>query len=123
MKHPQKVKLTGREKRAKSVRKIISGTLERPRLSVFRSLKNVSAQLIDDDRGVTILTVSSLCPEIKDQHIEGGRVAVAKVVGKILAEKAKAKGITRVVFDRNGYLYHGCVRALAEAAREGGLNF
>ncbi len=123
MKHPQKVKRTGREKRAKSVRKKVFGTAERPRLSVFRSLKNVSAQLIDDDRGETILGVSSLCPEIKELHIDGGNVNIAEAVGRILAERAKAKGITQVVFDRNGYLYHGCVKAVAEGARERGLNF
>lgn len=123
MKHHQKVKVTGRKKRAKSVRKKVFGTAERPRLSVFRSLKNVSSQLINDDRGETILGVSSLCPEIKEKHIEGGKVNIAKAVGMILAQRAKAKGIIQVVFDRNGYLYHGCVKAVAEGVREGGLNF
>ncbi|HUT63398.1 MAG TPA: 50S ribosomal protein L18 [Anaerolineae bacterium] len=123
MKYPKKVKLTGREKRAKSVRKKVYGTAERPRLSVYRSLKNIYAQLIDDERGETILGVSSLCPDIKEQHIEGGKVNSAKAVGMILAEKSKAKGITKVVFDRNGFLYHGCVKAVAEGARERGLNF
>jgi len=122
MKKPKKEKLTGREKRAKRVRKKVYGTTDRPRLSVTRSLKNVYAQLIDDDKGVTITGVSSSGPEIKGRKFEeSGKIVVAKAVGELVAEKAKEKGIEKVVFDRNGYLYHGRVRAVAEGAREGGL--
>ena len=124
MKHMKKTKLTGREKRARRVRKKIYGTAERPRLSVSRSLKNMYAQLVDDDRGVSILGVSSLCLEIKEKKIEDtGKIGVSKAVGKLIAEKAVKKGVTNIVFDRNGYLYHGRVRAVAESARESGLNF
>jgi len=123
MKYPKKEKLTGRARRARRVRKKVFGTAERPRLSVYRSLKNVYAQLIDDEKGVSILGVSSQAPEIRGQKLEDGKVAVAKAVGKLVAEKAKEKGIERVVFDRNGYIFHGRVKAVAEGAREGGLNF
>lgn len=123
MKHPQKIKRTGRERRAKRVRKKVFGTAGKPRFSVHRSLKNVYAQIIDDERSVSIVGVSSLCSEIRKQKFDDGNIAVAKAVGKLLAEKAQKKGITEVVFDRNGYLYHGRVRAVAEGAREGGLKF
>ena len=106
-----------RQKRHLRIRKKISGTAQRPRLSVFRSNMNISAQLIDDVNGVTIVSASSLGLE------NGGNVDAAKEVGKMLAERAKAKGIDTVVFDRSGYLYHGRVAALAEGAREGGLEF
>lgn len=105
----------------KRIRKIVSGTPERPRLSVFRSNKEIYAQLIDDKAGHTLLSASS-----RDKDLEIGKVTKteqAKIVGKRLAEKALAAGIEAVVFDRNGYLYHGRVKALAEAAREGGLKF
>ena len=109
-----------RIKRHKRVRAKISGTPERPRLNVFRSATNIYAQIIDDVNGVTLASASSL-----DKAIEGygGNVAAATAVGKLLAERAKAKGIETVVFDRGGYLYHGRVKALAEGAREGGLQF
>ena len=124
MKHPKKIKLAGRGKRARRVRKKVYGTAERPRLSVYRSLKNVYVQLVDDDRRVSILGVSSSCTEIQEQKIESkGKIGVARAVGIIVAKKAKEKGIERIVFDRNGYLYHGRVKAVAEGAREGGLNF
>ena len=99
------------------VRKTVVGTAERPRLSVFRSNKDIYAQLIDDANGVTILSASS-----RDQQ-EGSKSDKAKQVGMNIAEKAKSNGIEKVVFDRNGYLYHGRVKQLAEGAREGGLNF
>ncbi|ACX52603.1 MULTISPECIES: 50S ribosomal protein L18 [Ammonifex] len=111
-----------REKRRLRVRKKIHGTAERPRLNVFRSLKHIYAQIIDDDRGVTLVSASSLSPELRGK-INGGNVEGAAAVGRLLAEKARAKGITKVVFDRAGYKYHGRVKALAEAAREGGLEF
>ena len=109
-----------RLKRHKRVRAKISGTPEMPRLNVFRSEANLYAQIIDDVSGVTLVSASSL-----DKAVEGygGNVAAATAVGKLVAERAKAKGIETVVFDRGGYLYHGRVKALAEGAREGGLQF
>lgn len=112
-----------RLKRKKRIRKKISGSPERPRLSVFRSSKHIYAQLIDDDNGVTLLAVSTLRPEVRQQEKVKGKIEDAKRVGKMIADGAKAKGITEVVFDRNGFLYHGRVRALATAAREAGLEF
>ena len=109
-----------RLKRHKRVRAKISGTPEMPRLNVIRSEANIYAQIIDDVHGVTLASASSL-----DKAIEGygGNIAAATAVGKLVAERAKAKGIETVVFDRGGYLYHGRVKALAEGAREGGLKF
>ena len=109
-----------RLKRHKRVRSKVFGTTERPRLNVFRSEKNIYAQIIDDVNGVTLASASSL-----DKAIEGygGNVTAASAVGKLIAERALAKGIENVVFDRGGYLYHGRVKALAEGAREGGLKF
>ena len=109
-----------RLKRHKRVRGKIAGTPEMPRLNVFRSEANIYAQVIDDVNGVTLASASSL-----DKAIEGygGNVAAANAVGKLVAERALAKGIESVVFDRGGYLYHGRVQALAEGAREGGLKF
>jgi len=123
MKHPQKSKVTPKQKRAKRVRKKIFGTSERPRLSVHRSLKNVFVQVIDDVKGKTLVGISSAGPEVRDLGIKGAKVDISKAVGKIVAEKAKEKGISKVVFDRSGYLYHGRVKAIAEGAREGGLDF
>ena len=109
-----------RLKRHKRVRAKISGTPEMPRLNVFRSEANIYAEVIDDVNGVTLASAASL-----DKAIEGygGNIAAATAVGKLVAERAKAKGIENVVFDRGGYLYHGRVQALAEGAREGGLKF
>ena len=107
-----------RLKRPRRVRRRITGTPERPRLVVHRSLKNVSAQLVDDLSASTILGVSSLALEL-----EGSKTERARETGREIARRAKDKGITRVVFDRGGYLYHGRVQALAEGAREGGLEF
>ena len=109
-----------RIKRHQRVRKNISGTAERPRLNVYRSLNNIYAQVIDDVKGVTLVAASSM-----DKGFEGygGNVEAAKAVGKAVAEKALAAGINTVVFDRGGYVYHGRVAALAEGAREGGLEF
>ena len=109
-----------RIKRHKRVRAKISGTAETPRLNVFRSEANIYAQIIDDVKGVTLVSASSLDKEIEGY---GGNIAAAGAVGKLIAERAKAKGIETVVFDRGGYLYHGRVKALAEGAREGGLQF
>ncbi|MBT8407586.1 MAG: 50S ribosomal protein L18 [Deltaproteobacteria bacterium] len=112
-----------RLKRKKRIRKTISGNPERPRLSVFRSSKHIYAQLIDDFNGATLAAVSTMDPEIRQQEKVKGKIENAKRVGKAIADRAKAKGIAKVVFDRNGFLYHGRVRALAAAAREAGLEF
>ena len=109
-----------RIKRHKRVRAKISGTPERPRLNVFRSEPNIYAQIIDDVAGNTLVSASSLDKEIEGN---GGNKTAARAVGKLVAERAKAKGIDTVVFDRGGYVYHGRVKALAEGAREGGLQF
>ena len=109
-----------RLKRHKRVRAKISGTPECPRLDVFRSAKHIYAQIIDDVNGVTLVSASSL---EKDFNVEGTKSDAAKQVGMNVAERAKAKGIENVVFDRGGYVYHGRVKALAEGAREGGLQF
>jgi large subunit ribosomal protein L18 len=103
------------------VRKIVSGTTERPRLSVFRSNKQISVQIIDDVTGKTLVSTSSLCKALEGKKVTKTEQAVH--VGTAIAEKAKTAGIESVVFDRNGYLYHGRVKALAEAARNAGLKF
>jgi large subunit ribosomal protein L18 len=110
-----------RTRRHARVRRKVSGTSERPRLVVHRSSKNISAQIADDIAGKVLLGVSTLAPELKDT--EGTKKDLAKAAGKLIAEKAKAAGITKVVFDRGGYLYHGRIAAFAEGAREGGLEF
>ena len=102
------------------IRKKLQGTAERPRLNVYRSLNHIYVQVIDDLNGKTLVAASSAEGEGKKT---GGNVAAAKSVGKAIADRAKAKGITKVVFDRGGYIYHGRVKALADAAREGGLQF
>lgn len=104
----------------KRIRRKISGTPERPRLAVFRSVKHIYAQVIDDHAGRTIAAASS---NEKGAEFDGGNVDGAKQVGRLIAERAKAQGINTVVFDRGGYLYHGRVKALADAAREAGLEF
>jgi len=104
------------------IRKKMQGTAERPRLNVYRSLSHIYVQVIDDLHGTTIVSASS-AEGNKENHRTGGNVAAAKAVGKIIAERAKAKGVTKVVFDRGGYIYHGRVKALADAAREAGLQF
>jgi large subunit ribosomal protein L18 len=105
----------------KRVRKIVDGTPDRPRLSVFRSNKEIYAQVIDDRSGKTLAAASSLSKDFADKKISHSEKA--KLVGKLIAEKAVQAGISDVVFDRNGYLYHGRVKALAESAREAGLKF
>ncbi len=114
------VKLSRRDRIKKGIRKRVSGSPERPRLSVFRSNKGIYAQIIDDNAGVTLVAASS---EEKDFAVKGNKIDQSKEVGKKVAEKAIAAGITQVVFDRNGYLYHGRIKSLAEGAREGGLIF
>jgi large subunit ribosomal protein L18 len=102
------------------IRRKVRGTTDRPRLAVFRSLSHIYAQVIDDSKGVTVVSASSA---EKSVEIDGGNVAGAKAIGKTVAERAKEKGIKLVVFDRGGYLYHGRIKALADSAREAGLEF
>jgi len=114
-----------RERRHKRIRKKVRGTAERPRLVVYRSLKNVEGQLVDDEAGQTLMGVSTLAAELRDFQPEGSnrKIEHAFAAGKRLAEMAKEKGIEAVVFDRGGYQYHGRVKAFAEGARKGGLTF
>ncbi|NLI33170.1 MAG: 50S ribosomal protein L18 [Deltaproteobacteria bacterium] len=112
-----------RLKRKKRIRRKLHGTMERPRLTVFRSDKHIYAQIIDDVRGVTLVSTSTLSSEYREQEGPKGKVGSAKLVGELIARKAKEQGILRVVFDRNGYIYHGRVQALADAARQAGLEF
>ncbi|MBA3259410.1 MAG: 50S ribosomal protein L18 [Gemmatimonadales bacterium] len=119
--HAPKTRIQLRRRRHLRVRQKVAGTAERPRLVVFRSLKHIYAQLVNDDLGVTLLGVGDGSEGV--QADGAGKVGRGKAVGKRLAEKAKAAGITRVVFDRAGYRYHGRVQAVADGAREGGLEF
>lgn len=112
---------SARARRHARIRKHISGTPERPRLVVSRTLGNIQGQIIDDTRGTTLLGLSSLCKEIDSKDKK--KIEVSKEVGKMLAEKARKKGIEKIVFDRNGYIFHGRVKAFADGAREGGLQF
>ena len=116
-------KKLARLKRKKRVRSDLKGTLERPRLNVFRSLKHIYAQAIADTTGKTLVSASTMSPELKGSLRYPGNVEAAKKVGELIAKKCLGKGIQKVVFDRNGYLYHGRVKALAEAARTSGLIF
>ncbi|NJD57558.1 MAG: 50S ribosomal protein L18 [Nitrospirae bacterium] len=117
-----KSKAIGRQRRHERIRKTVSGNAARPRLSVYRSLSHIHAQLIDDSKGVTIVAASSLDKSFKDAK-QKGNIAMAKEVGGLIAKKAVEKGVKQVVFDRSGYLYHGRIKALADAAREAGLEF
>ena len=122
MKLPKKI--TARLKRKKSIRKKIRGTEARPRLCVFRSAKHIYSQIINDETGKTLVSASTLSSELRsDLEGTGGNAKAAKKVGALVARRATEKGIKKVVFDRNGFLYHGRIRALATAAREGGLEF
>ncbi len=105
------------------VRKKISGSGDRPRLNVFRSARHIYAQVIDDDQGRTLASASTVDKEIREANRNGGNLAAARVVGSRVAERATRQGIKRVVYDRGGYIFHGRVKALADAAREGGLEF
>ena len=108
------------------IRKRVRGTEARPRLTVYRSVAHIYAQVVDDMTGRTIASASSVEPSVKsvlEKPAEGGNVAGAKAIGKTIAQRLKEKGVTRVVFDRNGFLYHGRVKAVADAAREAGLEF
>jgi large subunit ribosomal protein L18 len=119
----QKVKHRRQLRRRQHVRRNIHGTAERPRLTVFRSSKHIYAQLIDDLAGLTLAAASSKQAPVSEGTKYGGNIKAAKAVGKQLAEQAKTKGITKAAFDRAHYRYHGRVKALADAAREGGLQF
>ena len=114
-----------RLRRHRRVRRRVTGSAERPRLVVHRSIKNMQGQIIDDGSSTVLLGISTLSPDLKElrESDEGKKTALSKAAGKLLAERAKAAGITRVVFDRGGYLYHGRIAAFAEGAREGGLEF
>ena len=111
------------QKRHQSIRVKLSGTSEYPRLAVYRSTKHIYAQLIDDEKHVTICSASSVDKELKEKLAHGGNIEAAKVVGEAIAKKALKAGVECVVFDRGGFLYHGRIAALADAAREAGLNF
>jgi len=111
-----------RLRRHRRVRKKVFGTSERPRLSVFKSIKHIYVQIIDDQSGSTLVSASTLLPDVRDK-VTGNNAETAKVVGAEIGKRALEKNITKVVFDRGGYLYHGRVKALAEAAREAGLKF
>lgn len=116
-----KDKKVARAARHKHIRRTLSGTPTKPRLAVFRSNKNIEAQIIDDTKGITLVSASTV--EKGNKFENGSNIEAAKLVGKTLGERAVAKGITEVVFDRGGFLYHGRVQALADAAREAGLKF
>jgi len=118
-----KERRVARKKRQSRVRKKVTGSVERPRLCVFRSTKHIYAQLIEDETGKTLATAFTVAKATGDSVKYSGNVEAAKVVGKKIAEQALAKDIKQVVFDRNGFLYHGRVKALADAAREAGLTF
>lgn len=117
------IKLTGRQRRKYRIRNKITGTSARPRLSVFRSARHIYVQLVDDELGKTLASASTLSGDLKGTLGEDDKTDAAKKVGTLIAKICQEKGIKAVVFDRNGYLYHGRVKALADAAREAGLNF
>lgn len=118
-----RAKIELRERRRQRIRKKVFGTPERPRLCIFRSLNHIYAQIIDDTKGHTLVAASTLDKELKNLKGHKGNKEFAKKIGELIAERAIKLGITRVVFDRAGYKYHGCVKALADAARERGLQF
>jgi large subunit ribosomal protein L18 len=117
------MKIVGRERRKLRIRKRVAGTTLRPRMSVFRSARHIYAQVIDDTTGATLAHASTLSKDLKGTLEEDNKVAAAKKVGALIAKICKSKNIDKVVFDRNGYAYHGRVSALAQAAREAGLEF
>jgi large subunit ribosomal protein L18 len=116
-------KLSGKERRHRRIRKQVVGTSERPRLSVRRSLKNLFIQVVDDTKGMTLVSASTAEKSFQQKAAYGGNVKAAALLGEIVAARAKDKNIARVVFDRGGYDYHGRIKAFAEAARKGGLEF
>ncbi|WP_022664591.1 50S ribosomal protein L18 [Desulfospira joergensenii] len=116
-------RFVSRLKRKKRIRKNIFGSQDRPRLSVFRSSNHIYAQIIDDTKGQTLVSASTLDGEYKENPVEGKKREIAKAVGQLVGKRAVEKGITKVVLDRNGFLYHGRVKALSDGAREAGLKF
>ena len=112
-----------RRKRQKRIRTKVSGSAERPRLSVFRSAKHIYAQVIDDSQGVTLVSASTMEPDVREGQKFDSKVAAARFIGKRVGERASEKGIRTVVFDRGGFMYHGRVKAVSEGAREAGLDF
>ncbi len=119
----QKTAYAARRRRHRRVRKKVTGSAQRPRLSVFRSLAHIYAQVIDDSQGRTLAAASDLEPEARQQTNGKGKLEAAKLVGRLVGQRARAGGITQVVFDRGGYKFHGRVKALADGAREAGLEF
>jgi len=122
-KNVSKERVLARRQRHRRVRTKIFGTAQCPRLNVFRSLSHIQAQIIDDERGHTLVAASSVEPGLRGELVGLGKSAQAKIVGQVLGERAQAKGVQQVVFDRGGYKYHGRVKALADGAREAGLKF
>ncbi len=116
-------KESGRIRRHNRIRRRVMGTKDKPRISVHRSIKNISVQLIDDIEGVTLCAASSMDKSFMEKHKSGGNVKAAEVLGEMIAKAAQLKGIKKVVFDRGGYLYHGRIKALADSARKAGLEF
>jgi large subunit ribosomal protein L18 len=116
-------KRISRLKRKNRIRKRFEGTADRPRLSVFRTASHIYAQIIDDQKRCTLVAASTLDSEFKDAGVKGGNKAAATAIGKLVGKRALEKGIAKVVFDRNGFLYHGRIKALSDGAREAGLNF
>jgi large subunit ribosomal protein L18 len=116
-------RLVSRLKRKKRIRKNIFGSQDRPRMSVFRSANHIYAQIIDDTKGTTLASASTLDGEFKDLKVEGKKAEIAKAVGSLIGKRALDKGITKVVLDRNGFLFHGRIKSLSDGAREAGLNF
>lgn len=115
--------VAARLKRKRRIRTKVHGTPDRPRLTVYKSLKHIYAQIIDDTTGMTLAAASTLSPELKDLEDVKGKVGAAEKVGQLVAKKALDKGVTKVVFDRNGFIYHGRIRAVADGARTAGLEF
>jgi len=120
---PSELRHMRRARRKRGIRKRVYGTGDKPRLTVFRSLGHIYAQIIDDDRGETLVQASTRNKDMSDTISYGGNIEAAKIIGKVLAERAKDKSIERVCFDRNGYRFHGRIKGLADAAREAGLKF
>ncbi len=120
---PNELRIMRRDRRKRGIRRRVEGTGDRPRLTVYRSRQHIYAQIIDDERGLTLCEASTVSRDLRSSIPYGGNIAAAKKVGTTLAERARAKNIENVCFDRNGYRYHGRLKGLAEAAREAGLKF
>lgn len=116
-------RVVSRLKRKRRIRKTVSGSQDRPRLSVFRSSKHIYAQIIDDTKGITLASASTLDNEFIEKKVAGKKAEIASAVGSLIGKRAVDKGITKVVLDRNGFLYHGRIKSLSDGARKAGLNF